>query len=301
MKSPYHSGEREIQNFLKETSLADVNGLNYRDWILPNFVEFLSNQNLFVLSTAEPSGEIPITILWGRPGFIKTSEDGRRLIIALDPQLNSPNNPVLRSLELNQCCGGLAIEFPTRSRLRVNGHIVELTSHQFCIEIDESYVQCSKYIKKGNLTPTNFPEKLVSDTRFGNVLTSEIKKIITSADTFFVSSFNPQGHADASHRGGNPGFIKIENDHELIIPDFRGNSMYNTLGNFKLNPQAGLVFFDTNQSSLLHLHGRVTLDIMAPEERPRSFLITGETGRFWHFKVHSWELIKANYSLIFKP
>ena len=37
--------------------------------------------------------------------------------------------------------------------------------------------------------------------------------------------------ADASHRGGNPGFVRADSPHELSWPDYSGNSMFLTLGN----------------------------------------------------------------------
>lgn len=55
--------------------------------------------------------------------------------------------------------------------------------------------------------------------------------------------------------GGKPGFVRIDGDRTLTIPDFSGNSMFNTFGNLELNPRAGLLFIDFDQGNLLYLTG----------------------------------------------
>ena len=61
----------------------------------------------------------------------------------------------------------------------------------------------------------------------------------TSADTFFVASAHAERGVDASHRGGLPGFVRVLGDRTLEIPDYPGNSMFNTLGNPAADPRAG--------------------------------------------------------------
>ena len=53
----------------------------------------------------------------------------------------------------------------------------------------------------------------------------------------------PTGGMDVSHRGGRPGFVKLDGD-TLVVPDFRGNRYFNTLGNLVSDPRAALVFVD---------------------------------------------------------
>ena len=64
--------------------------------------------------------------------------------------------------------------------------------------------------------------------------------------------------ADVSHRGGRPGFVKIEDEHTLLVPDFTGNFFFMTLGNLQLNPRAGVLFidFDTRRPAHADRHRR---------------------------------------------
>ena len=99
------------------------------------------------------------------------------------------------------------------------------------------------------------------------MLTPEIRNWITTADTFFIASSHPDGPVDASHRGGAPSFVEIKDD-RLVVPDYPGNSMFNTFGNLYLNPQAGitLINFETNQQ--LKLTGKVYFDFNTETLQP---------------------------------
>ena len=81
---------------------------------------------------------------------------------------------------------------------------------------------------------------------------------VARADTFFVAtaarSDSPTGGVDVSHRGGPAGFVRIEGD-TLVIPDYRGNRYFNTLGNLLLEPRAALLFVDFAAGLMLQLQG----------------------------------------------
>ena len=97
-------------------------------------------------------------------------------------------------------------------------------------------------------------------------LDAAARAMIAAADTFFVASYvdDDAGHrqVDASHRGGKAGFVRIDADGALTIPDFAGNLHFNTLGNFLLNPRAGLTFVDFTTGDMLQMTGEaeVVLD-----------------------------------------
>lgn len=66
----------------------------------------------------------------------------------------------------------------------------------------------------------------------GSVLDEVRARRVERADTLFVTSRHPVRGADVSHRGGAPGFVLVVDAKRLRIPDYRGNSMFNTFGNF---------------------------------------------------------------------
>ena len=58
---------------------------------------------------------------------------------------------------------------------------------------------------------------------------------------------------DVSHRGGKRGFVRVDADGTLTVPDFVGNYFFNTIGNLQVNPRAGLLYIDFENGDLLYL------------------------------------------------
>ena len=88
------------------------------------------------------------------------------------------------------------------------------------------------------------------------------RRTIAGADTLFVASRAREGlagGADLSHRGGWPGFVRVEED-ALDVPDFPGNRYFNTLGNLLGDGRASLLIPDFGTGDLLVLQGMVEID-----------------------------------------
>lgn len=102
----------------------------------------------------------------------------------------------------------------------------------------------------------------------------EQRRFVESADTFFLATVHAHG-ADASHRGGNPGFVHAPSPHELHWRDYPGNSMFLTLGNLEADPRAGLLFLDWVSGSVLQLTGRARTRYAADGRRTVRFTVTG--------------------------
>jgi predicted pyridoxine 5'-phosphate oxidase superfamily flavin-nucleotide-binding protein len=96
-----------------------------------------------------------------------------------------------------------------------------------------------------------------------------MQALIAAADTFFIATAylgasagesttvsgiaDRQQGVDVSHRGGKPGFVRIDDARTLTVPDFVGNFFFNTLGNLVEHPRAGLLFIDFVSGDLLYL------------------------------------------------
>jgi len=133
----------------------------------------------------------------------------------------------------------------------------------------------------------------IQEIRVGAELAAEQLQVIAAADTLFVASAHPERGVDASYRGGQPGFVHVLDSKRLRIPDYAGNSMFNTLGNFSANPAAGLLFPEFNHGLTLQLTGQAKLLWDQPD-------VAGETGgtrRFWEFTVEHWLETSAGLDL----
>ena len=95
-----------------------------------------------------------------------------------------------------------------------------------------------------------------------------------------------------SHRGGKPGFVRIDDDSTLTVPDFTGNNFFNTLGNLLLNPRAGLLFADYANGDLLH----IAVDTQTIEDGPEVAAFAGAR-RLLRLRVRETLLVPAAQSL----
>jgi len=109
------------------------------------------------------------------------------------------------------------------------------------------------------------------------------RRIIGQAVSFYVASYVDAGQSgrqvDVSHRGGPAGFVRIDADGVLTVPDYAGNLFFNTLGNLIVNPRAGLTFVDDGTGDMLQMTGVAEVNLTPPD-------LPGfeEAERSWRFR-----------------
>jgi PPOX class probable FMN-dependent enzyme len=69
----------------------------------------------------------------------------------------------------------------------------------------------------------------------------------------------PGGAADTSPRGDVPGFVKVADDHTLLIPDRPGNNRLDNLRNIVQNPAVGLLFVVPGVSETFRVNGEAVV------------------------------------------
>ena len=85
-----------------------------------------------------------------------------------------------------------------------------------------------------------------------------------NATAFQGNESTPIQGVDVSHRGGKPGFMRIDDERTLTFPDFIGNFHFNTIGNLLLDLRAGLLLIDFERGDLLYLTG--TAEVLWDDE-----------------------------------
>jgi predicted pyridoxine 5'-phosphate oxidase superfamily flavin-nucleotide-binding protein len=154
--------------------------------------------------------------------------------------------------------GVLALEPMTRSRIRLNGRAHRVTGG-LNLELREVFGNCPKHIQRRHPVGVAEPTSAES-TVFSDHLAPRQRELIRAADTFFVGSRNAGRGADASHRGGRPGFVVVSDDGtRLTFPDYQGNMMFQTLGNLTVDPAIGLLFVDWQTGDTLQLTGHAEI------------------------------------------
>jgi predicted pyridoxine 5'-phosphate oxidase superfamily flavin-nucleotide-binding protein len=285
IQNPFHAGELLVQRLAGEAGIAEQNGGGIADTIMAEALPFLRQQQMLVVGNSSPQGELWASILFGPPGFLE-SENGKNLRIHVGQEARDGNDPFWRNITPGKSVGGLAIDLATRRRLRINGRVIVNQPDLLTIAVEEAYPNCPKYIQRRLIKrgPDRRPEQ--SRIESGSAITGAAREIVEGADTLFVASSNPNGGADVSHRGGHPGFVTVVDEQTLSVPDYRGNGMFNTLGNFTLNPAAGILFVDFINHQTLQMTGEAHIHW----HRASSVREGGGTGRSWTFRVERWLL-----------
>jgi len=284
---PFHEGECEVQKKTGEQNIAKRVGRVITDRIPSGAIEFISKQPLVVTSSMDNDGNIWSSILVGNTGFV-TASDEKKVHISVSSIISSKVDPFWENITKNKNIGMLFIELATRKRLRLNG-TVSVHDENINVSVKQAYPNCPKYIQRRELEFTKKDNNHLVSILDGSFLTNDLKEWIKASDTLFIGSSDSESNLDASHRGGNPGFVEIIDDSTLKIPDYPGNSMFNTLGNFVSNPNAGLLFVDFNEGKTLQLTGNA--EIVWCEEKTEEK--TGGTMRFWIFLISKWVQIES--------
>jgi len=85
------------------------------------------------------------------------------------------------------------------------------------------------------------------------------------------------GVADNSPRGDAPGFVRVVDDHTLLIPDRRGNNRLDSLNNIVRNPAVALLFIIPGINELFRVNGEAV--ISRDPELLASFTVQGNAPR----------------------
>jgi uncharacterized protein len=261
----FHSGEIAVQTRAGVTQDAAEVGEGIVDRVPDAARGFLSARRMVVIATIDARGRVWASVVTGEPGFLSLLDDRNLRIGALPPE----GDPLLENLRVE---GHVALFIPdlvAPRRIRLNG-TGQIKGSEIHVHAEQVYGNCRRYIQERLLVGTRassaaLPVHVTRSTE----LSSQDRDQILRADTFFIATEHLDAGADASHKGGNSGFVKVLDDRRIAFPDYNGNHMFNTLGNLAINPSAGLLFIDFDSGRTLQLTGRASIDWNP--ERAREF------------------------------
>ena len=250
----FHEGERAVQARAGVEAESRSLGRGISREIPEGAEPFLEAQRIAVLAGVDPAGQVWASLVTGDPGFITTA-DSRTLRLAVGLPVA---DPLSAGLSRDQALGVLVLDPERRRRLRINGRVTDARQDAIEIRTEEVFGNCPKYIQAR--APESQPRHRRDDAaQRSRALTPEQRLAIERTDTFFIASVHAGKGADASHRGGRPGFVRVLDDRTLRIPDYAGNNMFQTLGNITADPRVGLLFVDFDTGTTLQLTGRARI------------------------------------------
>uniref|UniRef100_A0AAU2JQZ4 Pyridoxamine 5'-phosphate oxidase family protein n=1 Tax=Streptomyces sp. NBC_00049 TaxID=2903617 RepID=A0AAU2JQZ4_9ACTN len=257
----YHWGSLAVQERVGVRELAEHVGRSIGPGIRDVAAAFLGQQPHLVVGAADGTGRMWASLLTGAPGFVRATGPDRIAVRGGLPE----GDPLAEALATaGTPVGTISLDPRTRRRMRLNG-TVEVTSGGFAVQAEQVFANCPKYLQKRQ--PVDLAAEGAGVVRRGDALTPGQQRAVRAADTFFVATTADADGADASHRGGLPGFVEVLSPVELTWPDYAGNAMFLTLGNLTADPRAGLLFPDWESGALLQLSGRAATEFGADGSR----------------------------------
>jgi predicted pyridoxine 5'-phosphate oxidase superfamily flavin-nucleotide-binding protein len=295
--SPFHSGEVALQQEAGVAArMARIGAQVIRDHLPEQHRLFFPLLPFLVVGSVDARGQAQASLLSAEPGFV-SSPDPRTLRIEALPR---PGDPLAELLHEGAPLGLLGIQPHTARRNRANGRVLARDASGFSLSVSQSFGNCPKYIVRREAFYVGARPSITP--RLSARLGERERSIVAAADTFFLASAHPDAAAarerahgvDVSHRGGPPGFAAFVDDDTFIIPDFRGNDLYNTLGNLRLQPAAGLLFIDVDRGDVLQIEARTeTVVGVHPLSHPAA------SGRIVRFHVQRSRLFPGASGLLF--
>ncbi len=290
--SPWHAGEAALQARAgMRERLEQIGPRAIRSYLPDEHRELFGRLPMLVVGSLDADRRPWASVLIEQPGFI-ASPDERTLRVRAAPALG---DPLRANLKVNAPIALLGIELATRRRNRANGTVTAVGDRGFDVRVEQSFGNCPQYIQARSPSFAANPRNRESSSppapasrhgvsTEGGMLSARAAALVARADTFFIATAanaldgDARHGCDVSHRGGNPGFVRVEREPRgsdadgsgargamargnggarsvLYWPDFRGNFFFNTLGNLAVNPRAGLLFMDFESGAALLLTG----------------------------------------------
>jgi len=264
--TPWHTGERILQARAGvDERLAEIGTRVVRDYMPDQHREFFAMLPSIVIGAVAPDGRVWATVRAGHPGFLQ-SPNPYLLEVSTSRDADDPADS---GMEDGEAIALLGLDPMTRRRNRLNGTVHRTGQQGFGASVGQSFGNCPQYIQKREFVVTRDPAlPSAVAPQVMTELDARARTQISRTDSFFVATYVdlPDGRqVDVSHRGGRPGFVRVDADGSLMVPDFPGNTYFNTLGNMVVNPVAGLVLVNYSTGDLLQMTGRTEVITDSPE------------------------------------
>lgn len=275
MPSQYHSGEREAQRLPGEQDIADQREGMVQPTISPRVYGWLGAQTLIAVATLDATGRPWANIVPVKAGALKPDGTGLWIDNAIPPA-------ILTDLKTNSRIGLLAIDLISRQRMRINGTATAVPSGLH-IAVQEAFFNCPKYITRRTALPSTGADAVAQIE--GAALRAEHLQLLSETDVLFLATTHPERGLDVSHRGGDPGFVQLLPYDRIRIPDYPGNSLFNSLGNLLVDNRIALAIPNLRTGTILQITGTATIQ-WHDEDQENT---TGGTHRTVDITVSAWQ------------
>ncbi len=209
-----------------------------------------------VLGACDPAGRARAIPVGGAAGFAEALDEHH-----LRLQLPEP-----LALDLTVGCSLVFLVPGLGETLRINGR-ASLDGLHLTLRVEEAFVHCAKSILRSSLWSASAPTAPIVPlpSVAGSPLSEPALRTFLAASPFVVlTSWDATGAADASPKGDPRGFLRVDADGRLLVPDRPGNRRTDTFHNLLEQPRVALLALSPGDERAAELTGRASLT-SAPE------------------------------------
>ncbi|CAE6466166.1 unnamed protein product [Rhizoctonia solani] len=311
----WHPGEYWMQSKLNVAQAVQFSYTMVRDHLpLQHRTFHTSNIAFLPLTTLDSEGRPWASLIASKDGKVGFVESPSEVELVINADVWD-GDPARKNLEKGKgkLVAGLGIEWATRRRNKFAGVVrnVEWGENgkmKLDMKVTQTLGNCPKYINVRTVEPSSTAPHVVYDkSTLGpdERLPDELVDFIRRADTIFIGTTYVAdkkqeetfpSHVGTNHRGGRSGFVRVRKDGlTLVLPDYSGNRLYNSLGNVHATPLAGITILDFVTGDMLYITGRAEniFDQSAREIMDRTNLLTLITATGYTFVKNAMPVRQA--------
>lgn len=242
----YHAGQRKVQAEANSRACAD----KLSTWVGP-VADFARIADLIVMASTD-GHSFRVGAVSGPAPLVGATEIAGEFMVSFPDQLAEVCGD-------EHPWGGIVINLAQARRSRISG-MPERRGHQIDMQCNTAFTNCRKYMAP---TASEGVEPRVGPSQSVLLAPGDpwIEYMIATAETAFLITASPTGTADASHRGGYPGFLRYDDaTHTIAWTDYLGDGMFVSMGNVRSNSTAALIVleFETGDALRLDLEATYT-------------------------------------------
>jgi predicted pyridoxine 5'-phosphate oxidase superfamily flavin-nucleotide-binding protein len=129
------------------------------------------------------------------------------------------------------------------------------------------------------------------------------REFIERADMFFLATCDHRGLPTCSYKGGDPGFVRVLDEHWLAFPNYDGNGKYQSMGNLLKNANVGMLFIDFERQRRLRIQGVASIqedDALVAAYPGAQFIIRVEVMEVYNNcprYIHKYQRVESSESV----
>jgi hypothetical protein len=241
----YHPGQLAVQAEANTSHVA----AKLAGWVGPA-EEYAAAADLVILAAQDRDG-LRLVGLSGAPPLLMPRAPG---VMELPARIREAPGLAPASDDEPRRVGGLVLSLARAERARLNGWLVTRDG-RIEMHADEEFTLCRKYLAPSVADATEM--RVGPGSRvLVDLADARVAAGVAAAETAFLASVSPAGAPDVAHRGGPPGFLRLDPARRVVSwTEYVGDGVFKSAGNVRATGIATLLVPDPVTGDAIEITG----------------------------------------------